>query len=54
MGQLTNLYVTNPFTGIVDYNSARNPDHFNDYRKLFSKVCYLPVIIIKWECIIPF
>jgi len=40
---LSRLYVANPFTGIVDFNSARNPDHFNDYRKLMTKTCYLPV-----------
>jgi len=40
---LNDLYVTNPFTGIVDYNSARNPDHFNNFRKLLTKTCYLPV-----------
>lgn len=40
---LNDLYVANPFTGIIDYHSARNPDHFNDYTKIMSKVCYLPV-----------
>jgi len=40
---LSDLYVTNPFTGIIDYNSARNPDHFNNFRKIMTKVCYLPV-----------
>ena len=39
---LSRLYVANPFTGIIDYNSARNPDHFNDYRCLTRKTCYLP------------
>lgn len=39
---LARLYVANPFTGLIDYNSARNPDHFNDYRKLYTKVVYLP------------
>lgn len=40
---LSRLYVPNPFTGIIDYNSARNPDHFNDYRRIMLKTCYLPV-----------
>jgi len=40
---LNNLYVTNPFTQVIDYNSARNPDHFNNYRKLMTRTCYLPV-----------
>lgn len=40
---LDDLYVANPFTGIIDYNSARNPDHFNDFRKILTKTCYLPV-----------
>ena len=40
---LARLYVTNPFTQIIDYNSARNPDHFNDYRRIMLKTCYLTV-----------
>jgi len=39
---MSNLYVSNPFTGIIDFNSARNPDHFNDYRKLMTRTVYLP------------
>ena len=39
---LSRLYVANPFTGIIDYNSARNPDHFNDYRCIMKRTCYLP------------
>lgn len=39
---LSRLYVPNPFTGIIDFNSGRNPDHFNDYRKLMTRKCYLP------------
>ena len=39
---LDKLYVINPFTGLIDYNSARDPDHFNDFRKLYSKTVYLP------------
>lgn len=46
---LDDLYVTNPFTGIIDYNSARNPDHFNDYRKLLTRTCYLPVDSISGQ-----
>jgi hypothetical protein len=39
---LDKLYVSNPFTGLIDYNSARNPDHFNDFRKLYTKTVYFP------------
>jgi len=46
---LDNLYVPNPFTGIIDFNSARNPDHFNDYRKLMTRTCYLPVDSISGQ-----
>jgi len=40
---MNDLYVNNPFTGIIDYNSARNPDHFNNYRCILKRVIYLPV-----------
>jgi hypothetical protein len=40
---LGRLYVPNVFTGIIDYNSARNPDHYNDYRCIMRKTVHLPV-----------
>ena len=36
------LYVANPFSTVIDATSARNPDHFNDYRCILRKTVYLP------------
>lgn len=39
---LDKLYVPNVFSNLQDWMSPRNPDHFNDFRKLYTKTVYLP------------
>lgn len=36
------IYSSNPFNGLVDFNSARNPDYFRDYKLLRQKFITLP------------
>lgn len=38
---LNRLYVPSPFSTVIDYNSARNPDHYNNYQLIRKKVIYL-------------
>lgn len=37
------IFNANPFTGIVDYNSSRNPDYFKDYKLIKTKYCKIPM-----------
>lgn len=40
---ISEMFLANPFTGIVDYNSARNPDYFKDYKVLKQKFVKVPM-----------
>lgn len=37
------IFNVNPFTGIVDYNSSRNPDTFKDYKLLKTAYSSIPM-----------
>lgn len=37
------IFSANPFTGIIDYNSTRNPDYFKDYKLLRVRHCKIPM-----------
>ena len=39
---MTDLYEPSLFSGVIDMTSTRNPDHFQDYRLIASRNCYLP------------
>lgn len=36
------IFSSNPFNGLVDFHSARNPDYFRDYKLLRQKTVTLP------------
>lgn len=36
------IYSANPFNGLVDFHSARNPDYFRDYKLLRQRTLTLP------------
>lgn len=40
---ISEMFLANPFTGIIDYNSARNPDYFKDYKVLKTKLVKIPM-----------
>lgn len=40
---VSEMFLANPFTGIIDYSSARNPDYFKDYRVLKTKFVKIPM-----------
>lgn len=39
---MTQMYQNNPFSGIIDYNSSRNPDYMKSYKIIRTGRCYLP------------
>lgn len=39
---MSQMYQNNPFNGIIDFNSARNPDYMKSYRILRTGYCTLP------------
>lgn len=39
---LTDLYEPSVFSGVIDMTSTRQPDHFQDYRLIASRNCYVP------------
>lgn len=40
---VSEIFNVNPFTGIIDYNSTRNPDYFKDYKLLRTRHCKIPM-----------
>lgn len=39
---MSQMFQNNPFSGIIDYNSSRNPDYMKSYKILRTGRCYLP------------
>lgn len=37
------IFQANPFTGIIDYNSTRNPDYYKDYKLLRIRHAKIPM-----------
>lgn len=40
---ISEIFNANPFTGIIDYNSSRNPDYFKDYKLIKTKYADIPM-----------
>lgn len=43
LGAVSEIYSANPFTGMIDYNSSRNPDYFKDYKLLRTRRFTMPL-----------
>lgn len=43
LGAVSEIFSANPFTGMIDYNSTRNPDYFKDYKLVKTAYASIPL-----------